>query len=84
MKQERSQASIKQDENDDVKSKSASDHNRSKAPSGLAEPIPVAEENKAGKWVYERYNMVTTSSAFPNIIKDIADLAKRVRDEEAD
>lgn len=28
--------------------------------------------------------MVTTSSAFPNIVKDIADLAKRVRDEEAE
>lgn len=33
------------------------------------------------KWVYERYNVVTTSERFPNLIQDLAELAKRSQSE---
>ena len=33
------------------------------------------------KWVYERYNVVTTTDKFPNLIQDLAELAKRSRSE---
>jgi len=33
------------------------------------------------KWVYERYNVVATSERFPNLIADLAELAKRSQGE---
>lgn len=33
------------------------------------------------KWVYERYNVVTTTEKFPTLIQDLAGLAKRSRTE---
>jgi hypothetical protein len=81
---ERSQASLaaaEDEEKKDAGEMSGSDHKRSRASALANQPI---EESRAGQWVYERFNMVTTSNAFPKLVQDLADLSKRVRDEETD
>ena len=79
MKQEKSQKSIAEggEEGENASGK-GTDHNKSKDVQSNAEELA-----KNGKWVYERFNMVTTSTAFPNLVQDMANLSKRVRDEEA-
>jgi hypothetical protein len=63
MKAARSHKSLGDGEEDSQPAKSDRD------PVKVKEALLNAEELvKNGKWVYERFNMVTTTSAFPNLV----------------
>lgn len=65
LKQEKSQKSLAEGDGEEKSEKPSarSEHNKSKDAQSNADELV-----KNGKWVYERFNLVTTSNAFPKLI----------------